>query len=64
MEFEYTSSIYIIKEDLEEMANCVKRGEDFNSVFFRIMAGYDDYDYYYCSLIKDKVREEIERRMK
>lgn len=63
MEFEYSSSIYIYEEDLEEMANRVKQGGDFSDVFYNVMASYDDCDYYNCSLIMSRVREEIERRI-
>lgn len=63
MEFEFTSSIYIIKADLDEMARRVKEGEPFEVVFDNILANYDDYDYYSSGLIRDDVRKEIERRM-
>lgn len=63
MEFEYTSIIYIYEEDLEEMAERVKQGGDFNDVYYNVMAGYDDCDYYNCNLVMDKVRKEIERRL-
>lgn len=63
MEFEYTSSIYIYEEDLEEMANRVKQGGEFSDVYYNIMGGYDDCDYYNCNLVADKVRKEIERRI-
>jgi len=63
MEFEYTSIIYILEEDLEDMVNRVKQGEKFNNFYYDIMASYDDRDYYNCDLIKDKVQTEIERRI-
>lgn len=63
MEFEYTSSIYVNEDDLAEMVNRVKEGELFDDVFYDILAGYDDCDYYNCSLIKNDVRKEIERRI-
>lgn len=63
MEFDYTSSIYIYEKDLEEMVNRVNKGEEFTDVYYDIMAGYDDCDYYNCSLIMDEVRKEIERRI-
>ena len=63
MEFEYTAIIYIIEEDLEDMVNRVKRGENFDDFYYDIMASYDDYAYYNCDLIKDKVQAEIKRRI-
>lgn len=61
MEFEYTSSIYIDEQDLEEMTNRVKQGEELGDIYYDIMASYEDQDYYSCYLIIDQVREEIER---
>lgn len=63
MNFEYTSFIYVDECDLEEIANRVKNGEPFDDVFSDVMAGYDDCDYYNCSLIEDKVFKEIEHRI-
>ena len=63
MEFEYTSYIFISESDLVEMVKRVKKGELFDDVFYDILAGYDDCDYYNCSLIKNDVRKEIERRI-
>lgn len=63
MEFEYTSAIYIDEYDLTEMVVKVKNGELFDDVFYDILSGYDDVDYYNCHLIKNDVRKEIERRI-
>lgn len=63
MEFEYTSAIYIDEYDLTEMVVKVKNGELFDDVFYDILSGYDDIDYYNCHLIKNDVRKEIERRI-
>lgn len=63
MEFEYTNTIYINEADLDEMVTRVENGESFDDVFDDILAGYDDADYLNCELIRDDVREEIERRM-
>ena len=63
MEFEYTSSIYVMEKDLQSMVNRVKNGELFVDVFYDILAGYDDCDYYNCSLIENQVRMEVERRI-
>jgi hypothetical protein len=63
MEFDYTSTIYIYEKDLEEMVNRVNKGEEFEDVYYDVMAWYDDCDYYNCHLIEDKVRKEIERRL-
>lgn len=63
MEFEYTSAIYIDEYDLTEMVVKVKNGELFDDVFYDILSGYDDIDYYNCHLIENDVRKEIERRI-
>lgn len=63
MEFEYTSSIYIEEDDLQEIVNRVKKGELFDNVFYNVLSGYDDNAYCNCSLIKNDVRKEIERRI-
>lgn len=64
MEFEYTSAIYIEEEDLVEMVIRVRDFHElFDDVFYDILAGYEDCDYYNCTLIKNDVRKEIERRI-
>ena len=63
MEFEYTNTIYINEADLDEIVTRVKNGESFDDVFDDVLAGYDDTDYLNCELIRDDVREEIERRI-
>lgn len=63
MFFEYTSAIYIDEEDLVEMVMRVKAGEVFDDVFYDILAGYDDGDYYHCELIIDEVHKEVARRL-
>lgn len=63
MEFEYTASIRIYPQDLRKMYKRVKNGENFSDVFYDIMAGYDDCDYYACDNIEDQVHEEIQRRL-
>lgn len=63
MFFEYTSAIYIDEEDLMEMVMRVKAGEIFDDVFYDILAGYEDVDYYHCELIIDEVHKEVARRL-
>lgn len=63
MEFEYISSIYVTDEDLQEMYDRVKRGEEFEEVFTEIMASYDDEDYYHAYDIIEQVEAEINRRL-
>lgn len=63
MFFEYTSAIYIDEKDIMEMVIRVMEGELFDDVFYDILAGYDDGDYYHCELIKDDVRKEVARRL-
>lgn len=63
MDFEYTASIYIESNDLREMYKRVKNGEDFNTVFTAIMAGYDDEVYYASDYVREDVHKEILRRL-
>lgn len=63
MEFEYTGYLYINSRDLRQMYLRVKKGEDFSNVYYDIMGGYDDCDYYCCEYVFDQVKAEIERRL-
>ena len=63
MEFEYTSTIYIEKADLNKIVKRVKKGELFDDVFYDVLASYDDCDFYNCHLIKNDVYKEVERRI-
>lgn len=63
MFFEYTSAIYIDEKDIMEMVMRVKAGEIFDDVFYDILAGYEDCDYYHCELIIDEVHKEVARRL-
>lgn len=62
MEFEYTSSIYISEDDLQEI---VRRSltDNFYDVFYDVMASYDDCDYYSCGLIVEAVHAEVAKRI-
>ena len=62
MEFEYTSSIYINEDDLQKMARR-SLNENFYDVFYDVMAGYDDCDYYNCGLIIEAVHAEVAERI-
>lgn len=64
MEFEFTDTINIPENDLNEMVWRVERGEEFCHVYYDIMAGYEDYDYCAAPLIKDQVEKEINQRIK
>ena len=64
MEFEFTDTINVSEYDLNEMVRRVKRGEKFYVVYYDIMAGYDDHDYYSAPLIEDRVKEEVCQRIK
>ena len=64
MEFEYTTTIFIDETDLERMCQRVKKGEKFGDVFYDVISGYDDCDYYASDYIYDKVKEEVEKRIK
>ena len=64
MEFEYTATIFIGETDLERMCKRVKKGEKFGDVFYDVIGGYDDCDYYASDHIYDQVKEEVEKRIK
>jgi predicted nucleic acid-binding protein len=64
MEFEYTTTIFIEDSDLERMCNYVKSGWDFANAFYNVIGEYDDCDYYASDHIYDKVKEEVEKRIK
>lgn len=64
MEFEYTGTIFIEERDLERMCERVRNGENFGDVFYDVISDYDDCDYYASDHIYDKVREEVEKRIK
>ena len=63
MDFKYTATITIDDDDLERMCVRMESGETFNIVFYDVMAGYDDCDYYNCDYIYDDVKKEINRRL-
>ena len=64
MDFEYTATIFIDETDLEEMCKRVRKGEKFGNVFYDIISGYDNCDYYASDRIYDQVKEEVEKRIK
>ena len=64
MEFEYTATIFIEETDLERMCKRVRKGENFADVFYNVIGGYDDCDYYASDHIYDQVKEEVEKRVK
>lgn len=63
MDFEYYNTIYIYSEDLRKLYLEVKKGKNFEEVYYNIMAKYEDDDYSNCHLIIDQVKEEINRRL-
>ena len=64
MDFEYTTTIHILSEDLRKMYLYVKNGGDFCDIFDDIISGYDDKIYYNSEHIFDQVQEEIFRRLR
>ena len=64
MEFEYTATIFIEESELETMCKRVRKGEDFADVFYDVISGYDDCDYYASDRIYNQVKEEVEKRIK
>lgn len=64
MEFEYTDSIYISEKDLDYMARNVAKGKHFGAVYYDIMVGYDDADFYNRDNIRDDVEKEVMKRVK
>lgn len=64
MEFEFTDTIDILEDDLNEMVRRVEQGEEFCHAYYDIMAGYEDYDYCAAPLIKNQVEKEINQRIK
>lgn len=63
MEFEFTGTLWIELSDLRMMYERVKKGEDFHDVYYDIMNGYDDVDYYVSDYAEENVRKEIYRRL-
>lgn len=64
MDFEYTSIVHIESSDLRKMYLYVKNGGNFCDIFYEVMAGYDDEDYYNCENVFDQVKKEIQRRIR
>lgn len=65
MEFEFTGSIYVEENDLEEMCRLCKEEELTPEKAFDVVSmGWDDCDYYVSSYIEDDVVKEIKRRLK
>ena len=66
MEFEYTinDSVFISDDDLNDMAEMVKKGIPVEDVVTDFIACLDDF-YYYCSYAyEDKVINEVRKRVK
>ena len=65
MEFEFTGSIYVDEQDLEEMVSlCKNKGYTPIKAFCEVSKSWDDCDYYMSDYIEDDVVKEIERRLK
>lgn len=63
MKFKYWSSIWVTDEDLDIMARKVASGEKFDTVFYDIMASYDDKAYCHCGAIAEEVKKEVMKRV-
>ena len=64
MKFYFESYIKVSENDLDEMVNRVKNGEDFDEVYDDISAPWNDYEYYSSILIRKDVEKEVMRRIK
>ncbi len=64
MEFKFTieDSIYISEDDLNEMAEQVKRGTPVGIVVTNYITGLSDFDYYCRHAYRDKVIDEVRKR--
>ena len=66
MEFDYTieGSIFIPNDDLDDMAEMVKKGTPVENVVTDYIACLDDFDYYCSYAYEDKIIDEVRKRAK
>ena len=66
MEFEYTieNSVFISDNDLDDMAEMVKKGLPVEDVVTDYIACLDDFDYYCSYAYEDRVIDEVRKRVK
>lgn len=66
MEFHYIieDSICISENDLNFMAEQVKRGMPIGEVVDEYISGFDDYDYYHSFAYEDRVIDEVRKRVR
>lgn len=66
MEFDYVikNSVFISDDDLDDMAEMVKKGIPVGNVVTDYIAGLSDFDYYCRHAYRDKVIDEVRKRAK
>lgn len=63
MEFEFTGIFHVSTGDLEEMVKLVKDGYSPENAFDDVVSGWDDFEYYSASYVKEDVIKEIKKRL-
>lgn len=63
MEFEYTRSLWVDENDLNEMATLVKNGQNIENAIENVASGWDDSNYYSLEDIFEQLRDEVLRRV-
>lgn len=62
MEFEFTGSIWVDENDLNEMASLVKEGLNVRDAIYDVASYWDDSMYYSIEDIFEQLRDEVLRR--
>lgn len=64
MEFDFSASIFVEEQDLEEMCRlCKEENYTPSEAFSEVSPGWDDFEYYASGYIRDAVIKEIEKRL-
>jgi hypothetical protein len=66
MEFDYVieNSVFISDDDLDDMAEMVKKGIPIENVVTDYIACLDDFDYFCSYAYEDKVIDEVRKRVR
>ena len=62
MYFDFRDSIYVDDSVLDDWANRIKDGEEFDLIWDEEIPCWDDYEYHASGMIYDDVRREVYRR--
>ena len=62
MNFEFEDSIYIDDDVLNEWADQIKNGEEFDPIWDEAVPYWDDYEYHASGMMYEDVRREVYRR--